>query len=173
MKRTEYIREYMKRPGKRQRASEVSLAAYHALTTEEKAIRAAKEREYYQRNKERICARRRAHKAKDRERWNAQAREYMRENKDRYYEYNAANRFGVPRAAIQAHVATSSVCEICGDPPAAKKRLAIDHCHATGVLRGMLCHACNLGLGAFKDDVLRIHKAALYLAKHKAKGDVA
>jgi hypothetical protein len=146
---------------------------YRSLTEEQREKIRADARARYNRDIEKNRARQRAKRTANREAVNANMREYQRRNKDKYYEYNAANRYGVPRAVIQAHRATASVCEICGDPPAPKKRLAIDHDHATGVLRGMLCHTCNLGLGAFKDDVLRIHKAALYLAKHKAKGEVA
>lgn len=145
---------------------------YQSLTEEQKERIRANARESYRRNHAVKIQKQRAKRLKDRDGWNAKMREYQRKNRDKYYEYNAANRYGVKRAQIQAMCATSKVCEICGDPPAAKKRLAIDHDHATGKLRGMLCHTCNLGLGAFKDDVLRIHKAAMYLAAHQCKGEV-
>lgn len=33
-------------------------------------------------------------------------------------------------------------CAICGRPPK-NKRLAVDHDHKTGAVRGLLCHICN------------------------------
>jgi hypothetical protein len=40
---------------------------------------------------------------------------------------------------------------------------AIDHNHQTGNVRGLLCNACNKGLGFFKDDARLIQKALNYL----------
>jgi hypothetical protein len=57
-----------------------------------------------------------------------------------------------------------NVCAMCGRPPG-KNRLAIDHNHRTGLLRGGLCWLCNRLLGIVKDSVERLEKAAEYL-KH-------
>jgi hypothetical protein len=53
-------------------------------------------------------------------------------------------------------------CWICGSTPK-KRRLHVDHSHATGVVRGLLCHRCNRGLQWFSDDWVRLQKAAEYL----------
>lgn len=42
----------------------------------------------------------------------------------------------------------------------------IDHCHMTNKVRGILCRLCNVGLGAFKDDALRLRCAAEYLERN-------
>lgn len=59
-------------------------------------------------------------------------------------------------------VKRTDCCDICGG----KYRLGIDHCHQTGIVRGILCSYCNPGLGSFKDreDLLRL--AIKYLKKH-------
>lgn len=48
-----------------------------------------------------------------------------------------------------------------------KGRLYVDHCHATGIIRGLLCHGCNVGLGLFKDDTRVMLEAVAYIIKHK------
>lgn len=59
------------------------------------------------------------------------------------------------------------VCAVCGEPDGVgksdSKRLALDHCHTSGKLRGMLCYACNVGLGYFRDSPMRLVAAARYL----------
>jgi hypothetical protein len=53
-------------------------------------------------------------------------------------------------------------CAICRCVPD-WKRLAVDHDHETGEIRGLLCNQCNCGLGFFKDDPALIMQALGYL----------
>lgn len=54
------------------------------------------------------------------------------------------------------------LCAICETRPD-QRELAIDHCHETGKVRGLLCMNCNTALGKFKDDVALLQKAISYL----------
>lgn len=46
-----------------------------------------------------------------------------------------------------------------------------DHDHKTKKVRGILCHACNSGLGLVKEDVTRLLALAQYLVFHKTIGN--
>jgi hypothetical protein len=56
---------------------------------------------------------------------------------------------------------SNGVCAICGKKE--NKKLAIDHCHTTNKLRGLLCSKCNRGLGYFDDKIELLEKAIKYL----------
>ena len=56
----------------------------------------------------------------------------------------------------------NSHIEFCGSPTG-KHQAAIDHCHSSGDVRGILCGACNVGLGKFYDDPDLLRKAADYI----------
>lgn len=45
--------------------------------------------------------------------------------------------------------------------------LVMDHDHATGIVRALLCHPCNIGLGGFKDNPAHLRLATTYLEKYK------
>jgi hypothetical protein len=59
-------------------------------------------------------------------------------------------------------------CAICRQPESKKQRLSVDHDHNTGEVRGLLCFACNAGIGFLQDSSKVLQKAAKYL-KEKGK----
>lgn len=56
-------------------------------------------------------------------------------------------------------------CAICRntDPQDRWNRFHVDHCHETGVVRGLLCSHCNTGLGKFYDNTNHLYAAIQYL----------
>jgi len=63
-------------------------------------------------------------------------------------------------------------CAICQLPETkrgrsgAVLRLHVDHDHATGTIRGLLCRDCNIMLGIARDSTIRLEAAADYLRRH-------
>ena len=55
------------------------------------------------------------------------------------------------------------VCAICFGPGVASRRLAVDHDHNTGKVRGLLCADCNRALGGFKEDPTTLGRATTYI----------
>ena len=68
-----------------------------------------------------------------------------------------------PEKVDAMRVAQGGMCAICRLPMV---RECIDHDHATGKVRGLLCHGCNIKLGAIKQTEYRI-AAVAYLERHK------
>lgn len=57
-------------------------------------------------------------------------------------------------------------CAICGDHQSNQARsMAVDHCHETGRVRGLLCMKCNTGIGKLGDSPELLRKAIAYLEK--------
>lgn len=61
-------------------------------------------------------------------------------------------------------------CAICRRPETRvvngkMLRLAVDHCHESTAVRGLLCYACNVGIGFLRHDPLILEAAASYVAK--------
>lgn len=79
--------------------------------------------------------------------------------------WNLMTRYGLTPGQIVTMLETQGgVCAVCGKEPTNPR---IDHDHATGKVRGILCHRCNL-LIAGMDDAAWLQKALAYLEKHRA-----
>lgn len=79
--------------------------------------------------------------------------------------YTRKHKYGITREEWGAlFVAQGKRCPICGTmEPGGRGKWHTDHNHANGEVRGILCNDCNLGLGAFHDDPVRLRRAAGYL----------
>jgi hypothetical protein len=93
--------------------------------------------------------------------------------RDARQEYNArrlSRANDVVRTVADLRESQGGRCLICGtaEGDAPRGRLHVDHDHKTGALRALLCGNCNLGLGHFKDDPVRIRSAIDYLRRFQA-----
>lgn len=84
-----------------------------------------------------------------------------------------------PERVEQFLIAQEFKCAICRvdihspydpNPPEGTAKCVIDHDHRDGHVRGLLCSACNTGLGQFEDDI-RIIRNAFYYLRNDQKGD--
>ena len=101
--------------------------------------------QYYQNNIERI----RAYK-----------RKYKNKHKNRYKNQRLIRNYGITLEKYkQMFEQQNGKCAICN----LKRKLHVDHDHATEKVRGLLCTSCNNGLGRFKDSPQFLKRAIKYL----------
>jgi hypothetical protein len=102
------------------------------------------------------------------------AAKYRHNHPDKLAEYKLKVRFGLTVEHYnKMMVLQNYCCAICGKEETARhnrsnkiQKLAVDHCHKNGKIRGLLCQDCNRGVGLFQDDPTRLRNAIQYLAKH-------
>lgn len=59
----------------------------------------------------------------------------------------------------------NNTCAICSSPFESRKQVHVDHNHATGRVRGLLCTRCNMGIGYFKENTDALLAAVEYLTQ--------
>jgi hypothetical protein len=90
---------------------------------------------------------------------------YKRRHPDRVKSKRLKSLYGITLDEYYAIAAEQEgVCAICRFP-STRGRLVVDHCHRTGTVRGLLCRACNVSIGAFRESVSGLRAAADYLER--------
>ena len=99
-------------------------------------------------------------------------RRWTEENQHRVQDYRekdtwtlakrCARRGITPEQLVQTFERQECSCAICRTKISLADS-AIDHNHATGEFRGVLCRQCNRALGMFKDNADILRSAAAYL----------
>lgn len=97
-------------------------------------------------------------------------RRYRMENRERVLEIERRSKLKIAYGlSVEIYndmlAAQGGGCAICGvtKPGGRTNHFPVDHCHTTGVIRGLLCTKCNRGLGLFNDDTDRMERAVKYL----------
>lgn len=106
----------------------------------------------------RPCANKRANKS-----WHSRSPEKREKDRVRMAMYSALRNFGPDGVEIAKRREAGEGCDVCGRVTI---RMAIDHCHATGKVRGLLCKDCNTTLGNIRDDPQVLRALAAYLEQH-------
>jgi len=162
-KRHEY---YLRTKDKKEQQRKERIANY---TPEELAIYKAKtsirNAERYAKNKEKILGYKKKHREKYRDIYIKRAREKRANATEKPFDHLKRDYGLTKEGYLEMFKSQNGVCAICCNPEK-KKRLAVDHCHNTGKIRGLLCARCNTSIGRFNDDVELLQKAIDYLKTH-------
>lgn len=98
-----------------------------------------------------------------------------RYDRERWHKTNVFRNFGITKEEYEAMAeAQNHCCAICGTPETAKRgrttlKLAVDHNHKTGKVRGLLCGTCNRKLGVLENESF-VAAATEYLSKFGGVG---
>lgn len=60
-------------------------------------------------------------------------------------------------------------CAICRQVPTGQRPWHVDHDHATGQVRALLCSGCNTGIGHMRDNPQILRAAADYIERHSMR----
>ena len=112
----------------------------------------------------------RLYRIKNRSRMMAYTKEYVLKNKDTI---KIAHRNSYLKRKFlitlddynNMFTSQGGVCAICRETCKTCKTLAVDHCHRTGTIRGLLCQGCNTSISRFNDDIELLLSAIEYLKK--------
>lgn len=111
--------------------------------------------------------------SKNKEKYNAYMREYNRKNPDARRSVDFKRKFGITVDEYNEILLNQQgVCAICFKPETSIdhrtkqiRNLAVDHCHSSGKVRGLLCSRCNVAIGQLKDDITTLQSAITYLQR--------
>jgi hypothetical protein len=110
-----------------------------------------------------------------RTRENARMRRDRVEKPNKYREGNYKKNYGMSLDDYDKMLAEQNgCCKVCGSSTSQTQRTEhffVDHCHATGKVRGLLCIKCNAGIGNFCDDISKLEAAIRYLNEANMGGD--
>lgn len=125
-------------------------------------------------NREKLRARQAAYDASRAEEKKAYRASHVEEKKAYDVRYRASGKplasrrtrlYGLSPEAFQLMILLQkNACGICKEP-FLEKLPCVDHCHATGKVRGILCNLCNQAIGMFKDSPAILREAADYLER--------
>ena len=122
------------------------------------------------RDKERLAKWRKNNPEKYKQQWQRRKdkqAEYYQNNKDEWHSRLIGRTYGISLEEYNDILSEQkNVCAICKNECVSGKKLAVDHNHDNGKVRGLLCCRCNRGLGNFSDNLDLLRSAVLYLEKY-------
>lgn len=112
-----------------------------------------------------------AYRDKNRDHVNAGIRASYARCKDRWVDQRLKRVFGIDMAEYNRMFSEQNGCCACCNRHQSEfnRRLAVDHCHTTNVVRGLLCSSCNHALGHVHDSDEPLQAMIQYLVRAKKR----
>jgi hypothetical protein len=105
-------------------------------------------------------------RAKNRVRRNAEKREWAKAHPGHYRAHNMMHCYGLTLQQIDdIRLSQDNQCAICSQVFIPASVMRVDHDHATGKVRGLLCNRCNVALGIFGDTIQGVERVIEYLKR--------
>lgn len=122
-------------------------------------------KEYRKRYRVRSNRNQRLWREKNKERWKVIKRREYQKNKQRYKNTHLKTLYNISILEYEDLLKKQNyACKICKlNESTLSRKLAVDHNHKTGKIRGLLCSNCNSAIGKLQDDSTLIQTAAKYV----------
>lgn len=157
---TEFTKHKLGKNGLRSRCR--SCEKVYAEANKERASEQGKQR--YRMNCKEINERHKAWYAANKEKFGQYSKEWYAENAEAHREKTLKRRYDITPSKLKNILEQQGGrCKICGTDKPEGRGFVVDHDHGSGIIRGVLCFKCNIGLGNFKDNILVMENAIEYL----------
>ena len=129
--------------------------------------RRTQQKSYRKANAERIAEKDRDYREINRDQIQKNGAAWRAANKELIRSYSLRRLYGIDLEDFNRMLEEQGhLCKVCSvSEPRGNGTWHVDHCHETGVVRGLLCSACNTGIGKLKDSSSVVLSALRYLLK--------
>lgn len=106
----------------------------------------------------------------------ARSKAHYEKHRDAFASRRRLSRYGLTDAAYADMLnKQGGMCLICSASPGNGETgtLAVDHCHSTGLVRGLLCRGCNLGISFLENNPDMIGRVQKYLSSSESRATLA
>jgi len=126
-----------------------------------------KKKEYQQDNKEKRAVYAKKYYQEHKEEHRIFKRQWARDNPEKIKGYGLKANYGISLEDYNSMLKEQEYkCMICNiHENDLSKPLSVDHCHTTGIVRGLLCTNCNTSLGGFMDNIEYLEAGIEYLRR--------
>ena len=135
-----------------------------------KSCQTAKRKEWNEKNPGLAREKAKILRAKNPDKHNAHTTRWRKNNPDKVKDSFLKKKYGIGIVEWKRlFEIQEGRCKICNTHQSElKKDLAVDHCHKTNKVRGLLCVRCNRAIGLLEDDPVLLDKSSSYLKSAKS-----